>query len=63
VEGKVYGFGVEDIEITKVAEVAKMTEGVRGIHTTTRHVVQPLAEMAKVSKMAEASIKTAMHVM
>jgi hypothetical protein len=66
VKGDVYGFGVEDIKITKVAkkagitEVAKMaeiTEGVRGICTTTRHVVRPVAEMA------EASIKTARHVM
>jgi hypothetical protein len=57
VEGDVYGFGVEDVEITEVAEMAEMTEGVRGIHTTTRHVVRPLA------KMAEASIKTARHVM
>jgi hypothetical protein len=65
-EGKVYGFGVEDVEITevakkaeitKVAKMAEMTEGVQGIHTTARHVVQLLA------KMAEASIKTARHVM
>jgi hypothetical protein len=75
VEGKVYRFGVKDIEITKVAkkaritkvaekaritevaEMAEMTKGVRGICTTARHVVQPMAEMA------EASIKTARHVM
>jgi hypothetical protein len=25
-EGKVYGFGVEDVEITKVAEKAQITE-------------------------------------
>jgi hypothetical protein len=65
-EGDVYGFGVEDVEITEVAEkaeitevaeMAEMTEGVRGIRTTARHVVWPLAEMAK------ASIKTARHVM
>jgi hypothetical protein len=65
-EGDVYRFRVKDIEITEVAEkaeitevakMAEMTEGVRGIHTTARHVVQPLAEMA------EASIKTARHVM
>ena len=40
VEGDVYGFGVEDVEITKVAkkagitevaEMAEMTERVRGI--------------------------------
>jgi hypothetical protein len=61
VEGDVYGFGVKDIEITEVAEkaritevaeMAKMTKGVRGIQTTTRHVVQLVAEMAKVSEMA-----------
>src|SRR5580693_3651432 len=55
VKGDVYGFGVEGIEITEVAEkakitevakMAKMTKGVRGICTTARHVVQPLAEMA-----------------
>jgi hypothetical protein len=72
VEGKVYGFGVEDIEITEVAEkaeiievaeMAEMTKGVRVIHTTARHVVRPLAEMAEVSEMAKASIKTARHVM
>jgi hypothetical protein len=27
-EGDVHGFGVEDVEITKVAEMAKMTKGV-----------------------------------
>jgi hypothetical protein len=37
VEGKVYGFGVKDVEITKVAEkagitkVAKMTEMIEGV--------------------------------
>jgi hypothetical protein len=65
-KGKVDGFGVEDAEITEVAKkamitevakMAKMTEGVQGIRTTARHVVQPVAEMA------EASIKTARHVM
>jgi hypothetical protein len=40
-----------------VAEMAEMTEGVWGFHTTTRHVVRLVA------KMAEASIKTARHVM
>jgi hypothetical protein len=48
VKGDVYGFGVEDIEITEVAKkakitevakMAKMTEGVRGICTTARHVM------------------------
>jgi hypothetical protein len=72
IKGDVYGFGVEGIEITEVAKKAKitkvakkaeMTGEVRGIHTTARHVVRPLAEMAKVSEMARASIKTARHVM
>jgi hypothetical protein len=63
VEGDVYGFRVEDIEITKVAKMAEMTKGVQEIHTTARHVVWPLAKMAEVSKMAKASIKTARHVM
>jgi hypothetical protein len=66
VKGDVYGFRVKGVEITEVAEkaeitevaeMAEMTEGVRGIRTTARHVVRPLAEMA------EASIKTARHVM
>jgi hypothetical protein len=66
VEGKVYGFRVKDVEITKVAEkagitevakMAKMTEGVWGIWITARHVIWPVAKMAK------ASIKTARHVM
>jgi hypothetical protein len=43
--------------------MAEMTKGVQGICTTARHVVRPLAEMAEVSKMAKASIKTARHVM
>jgi hypothetical protein len=47
VEGDVYGFGVKDVEITEVAEMAKMTEGVQGIQATARHVVRPVAEMAK----------------
>jgi hypothetical protein len=47
----------EKARVTEVAEMAEMTEGVRGIRTTTRHVVQPVAEMAK------ASIKTTRHVM
>ena len=70
-EGDVCGSGVEDVKITEVAEkagitkvaekaritkMAKMTEGVQEIRTTTRHVVQPVAKMAK------ASIKTTRHV-
>jgi hypothetical protein len=41
-EGKVYGFRVEDVKITEVAKKAGITE---------------------VAEMAEASIKTARHVM
>jgi hypothetical protein len=69
----------EEAEITKVAEMAKMfrmiirrtarrvlrpiTEYVRGIRMTARHVIQLLAEKAEVSEMAEAFSKTARHVM
>jgi hypothetical protein len=79
VEGDVYGFGVEDVEITEVAKMAEMfrmiirrtarhvlrpiTEYVRGIRMTARHVIRPLAEKAEVSEMAEAFSKTARHVM
>jgi hypothetical protein len=41
VEGKVYGFGVENIEITKVAEKAEITK------------VAKKAEITEVAKMAE----------
>jgi hypothetical protein len=66
-------------EITEVAEMAEMfqmiiwrtarhvlwliTEYVRGIRMTARHVIRPLAEKAEVSEMAEAFSKTARHVM
>jgi hypothetical protein len=70
VERDVYGFGVKDVEITKVAEkaeiteVAEMAEMFRMIfQMTARHVIQPLAEKAEVSEMAEAFSKTARHVM
>jgi hypothetical protein len=59
-EGKIYRFGVKDIEITEVAEKAEMAEmikGVRGIQMTARHVIWPVTEKAKVL------IKTARHVM
>jgi hypothetical protein len=65
-EGDVYGFRVKDVEITevakkagitKVAEKAEIPERVQGIWMTTRHVIQPVTEKAKVS------IKTARHVM
>jgi hypothetical protein len=65
-EGRVYGFGVKGIEVIKVAkkakksevaEMAKIPERVQGIWMTARHVIQPVAEMAK------ASIKTTRHVM
>jgi hypothetical protein len=47
-EGDVYGFGVEDVEITKVAKKAEITEvakmakipkRVQGIWMTARHVI------------------------
>ena len=57
VERDVYRFGVEDIEITEVAKMAKITERVQGIWTTTRHVIQPVTKKAKIS------IKTTRHVM
>jgi hypothetical protein len=70
VKRDVYGFGVEDVEITKVAEkaeitkVAEMAEMFRMIiRMTARHVIRPLAEKAEVSEMAEAFSKTARHVM
>jgi hypothetical protein len=44
VEGDVYGFGVKDVEITKVAEKAEMAERVRIIWMTTRHVIWPVTE-------------------
>jgi hypothetical protein len=56
VEGKVYGFRVEDVEITKVAKMAKMTKRVQGIQMTTKHIIWPVTEKAEIS------IKTARHV-
>jgi hypothetical protein len=64
-EGKVYGFGVEDVKVTKVAKkagitkmakMAKMTERVQGIQMITKHIIRP------VTKKAEIFIKTARHV-
>jgi hypothetical protein len=43
--------------VTEVAEKAEIPERVQGIWMTTRHVIQPVTEKAKVS------IKTARHVM
>jgi hypothetical protein len=68
-EGDVYRFRVEDVEITKVAEkagvtkvaemaeIAKIPKRVQGIWMTARHVIWPVTEKAKVF------IKTARHVM
>jgi hypothetical protein len=65
VEGKVYGFRVEDVEITKVAKkagitkvakMAKMAKRVQGIQMTTKHIIWPVTEKAEIS------IKTARHV-
>jgi hypothetical protein len=59
VEGKVYGFGVKIVEVTKVAKVAEkakitevakvaeMTKRVQGIQTTARHVIWPVIKKAK----------------
>jgi hypothetical protein len=66
VKEDVYGFGVEDVEITevagkagitKVAEMAEIAKRVQGIQMTARHVIQPVTEKAKVF------IKTTRHVM
>jgi hypothetical protein len=65
-EGKVYGFRVviievtkvaEKAEITKVAKMAKIPKRVPGIRMTARHVIWPVTEKAEIS------IKTARHVM
>jgi hypothetical protein len=66
VEGTVYGFRVKGVEVadgakvTKMAEKAKVSKGVQGIQMTTRHVIWPVAENAK---MAEMPNMTARHVM
>jgi hypothetical protein len=66
VKGSIYGFGVEDIKITKVvekaeisemAEMAEMIKRVQGIWVTARHVIRPVTKKAKIS------IKTTRHVM
>jgi hypothetical protein len=78
-EGDVYGFGVEDVEITEVAEKAEITEVAEKaeitevaemakmfrmiIRMTARHVIRLLAEKAEVSEMAKAFSKTTRHVM
>jgi hypothetical protein len=49
-EGKVYGFGVENIEITKVAKKAKITKVAEKAKITK---VAKKAEITKVAKMAE----------
>ena len=65
-EGKVYGFRVKGVEVTKVAEkaeitkvakMAKIPKRVPGIRMTARHVIWPVTEKAEIS------IKTARHVM
>jgi hypothetical protein len=56
-EGDVYGFGVEDVEITKVAEKAEMAEMFRMIiQMTARHVIRPITECVRGIRM------TARHV-
>jgi hypothetical protein len=68
-EGSIYGFRVEGIEVTdgakvtemaEMAEVSEMAEKARVskvIQMTTRHVIWPVAEKAEIS------IKTTRHVM
>jgi hypothetical protein len=54
VERDVYGFGVEDIEITEVAEKAKITKVAEMaeifwmiIRMTARHVIRPITECVR----------------
>jgi hypothetical protein len=54
VEGDVYGFGVEDIKVTEMAEKAKITEVAEmaemfrmRIRMTTRHVIWPITECVR----------------
>jgi hypothetical protein len=73
VERKVYGFRVEIVKITEVAEMADVFRMI--IRRTARHVLQPITECVRKirmttrhvirmgSEMAEASSKTARHVM
>jgi hypothetical protein len=57
VEGDVYGFGVEDVEITEVAKMAEMAKMFRMIiQMTTRHVIWPITEYVRGIRM------TARHV-
>jgi hypothetical protein len=63
VKGDVYGFGVEDVEITEVAkkaeitEVAEMAKMFRMIFwMTARHVIRPITECVRGIRM------TARHV-
>jgi hypothetical protein len=63
VEGDVYGFGVEDVEITEVAKKAKITEVAEMaelfrmiIRRTARHVLRPITECVRGIRM------TARHV-
>jgi hypothetical protein len=62
VEGDVYGFRVEGVEVTEVAkkaeitEVAEMAKRVQGIWMTARHVIRPVTEYVQGIQM------TARHV-
>jgi hypothetical protein len=65
-EGSIYGFRVKGVEVadgakvTKMAEKAKMSEGVQGIQTTARYVVWPVAKNAEMAKMPNMTVR---HVM
>jgi hypothetical protein len=66
VEGSIYGFRVEGVEVadgaevTEMAEKAKMSEGVQGIQMTARHVVRPVGKNTEMAKMPD---MTARYVM
>jgi hypothetical protein len=56
VEGDVYGFGVEDIEITEVAEKAEITkvaEKAKITEVAKKAKITEVAEKAKITEVAE----------
>jgi hypothetical protein len=66
IEGNIYGFRVEGVEVTngaKVTEMAEMAEMSKMVQMTTRHVIHPIAKNSEKSEMAEKSNMTARHVM
>jgi hypothetical protein len=74
-EGKVYGFGVEDVKITKVAEKAGITKVAKKARITKVAKMAKIPERVQgiwmttrhviwpVTEKAEVFIKTARHVM